>query len=83
MPEYDFSSFDNDDETVDTKPFDLIPLTDKDFTYTNVFLDDSSDSSSTILYDDLDQDYHDPRPPPEPPPQCVPEITFASAAPIL
>jgi len=68
VPEYDFSSFDNDDETVHTKPFDLIPLTDKDFTYSDVFLDDSYDSSSTILCDDLDQDYHDPRPPPEPPP---------------
>ena len=82
MPEVDIL-IDNDDETDNTKPFDLIPPIDNDFHGTNILIDDSSDSSITLPYDDLIDNNAPSRPPPEPPPNHIPEITFASAAPVL
>ena len=60
-----------------------MPPIDNDFYGTNILIDDSSDSSITEPYDDLVDDNAPSRPPPEPPPNCIPEIAFASAAPIL
>ena len=82
VPEVDIS-IDNDDATDNNKPFNLIPPIDNDFYGTNILIDDSSDSSINLPYDDLVDKDAPSRPPPEPPPNHIPEITFASTAPIL
>ena len=83
VPNQDISSFDNDNESANTMSFNLTLLNDNNFNCADITQDDSSGSSTAIPHDNLDDAYHYSRPPPEPPPALIPEITFASAAPIL
>ena len=80
-PKINSLSIINDNETVDIKPFNLIPPINNDFTHTDIMIDDHQVNTTNELLNNL---YFptDSRPPPEPPP-AFPNITFDTTTPIL
>ena len=76
----------NDEDFVSTDPCFLTPPIDYDFSCADFNADELSNSDITMTCDDKEHTVAEEPPPPEPPeppPNCTPEITFASAFPIL